>query len=212
MEHNAQVDTSTEGVRDLAVCERDTDTRGAVAVAQRVSEEGSNRHGLVGTLATEGAAAQALFHNMRAIISDDDEDLIGDTVEGETNLMETIDRAIVRLQEIEAHGASIKSQMTDLKERSDRFKKQSELIRTALASALGMARLKKVERALATISLRAVAPSLVVVEEADIPSEYFEPQPPRLDKKAVLDALKSGEKVPGASLSSGGETISIRSK
>lgn len=38
MEHNAQVDTSTEGVRDLAVCERDTDTRGAVAVAQRVSD------------------------------------------------------------------------------------------------------------------------------------------------------------------------------
>lgn len=38
MEHNAQVDTSTEGVRDLAVCERATDTRGAVAVAQRVSE------------------------------------------------------------------------------------------------------------------------------------------------------------------------------
>lgn len=163
-------------------------------------------------LKLESEAARALLHNLRSVLSEDDEDLIHDTVEGETDLMETIDAALMRLQELDAMGAAIKAQTSALKERGDRFKNQAELIRAALSSALGMAQLRKVERALATVSLRAVPPSLVVTEEADIPSQYFEPQPPKLDKKAVLDALKSGEKVPGAELSNGGETISIRSK
>lgn len=163
-------------------------------------------------LKIETEAARALLLNLRTVVSDDDEDLIHDAIEGETDLMETIDAAIMRLQDIETHGAAIKAQMAALKERADRFKNQGEMIRAAIASALGMTGLKKVERALATLSLRAVPPSVVVVEEADIPSDYFEPQPPKLDKRALLDALKSGEKVPGAELSNGGETLSIRSK
>ncbi|MGE0857439.1 MAG: siphovirus Gp157 family protein [Hyphomicrobiaceae bacterium] len=45
-----------------------------------------------------------------------------------------------------------------------------------------------------------------------IPSEFWKPQPPRLDKKVVLDALKAGAVVPGAELSNGGETLSMRVK
>lgn len=46
-------------------------------------------------------------------------------------------------------------------------------------------------------------PSVHVLNESVIPKEYFIPQEPKLDKKAVLDALKAGETVEGAELGVG---------
>jgi Siphovirus Gp157 len=52
----------------------------------------------------------------------------------------------------------------------------------------------------------------LILDEAILPAKFWKAQDPKLDKKAVLDALKAKEDVPGASLSNGGETISIRVK
>jgi hypothetical protein len=72
-----------------------------------------------------------------------------------------------------------------------------------------MAQIKKRETPAGTISLRTVPPSVIVQEEADIPTQFWKPQPPALDKKALLDFLKNGNKVPGATLSNGSVTTSI---
>ena len=168
--------------------------------------------GVVGALAVEGAAARALLLNLRAIISDDDDDLIHDTVEGETNLMDAIDAAVDRLQELEAFEGAIRYQMDALRLRRERFASQGEMIRAALCNAMSYAQLRKVERPFATVSLRTLPASVRETDPADIPSEFWKPQPPKLDKRALLAALKDGKKVPGAELSNGGETLSIRSK
>lgn len=162
-------------------------------------------------LHVESEAARSLLLNLRDILSDD-EDASADAIEGETNLLEAIDGALARLLDLEDHAEAIKARIDDLKARKARFDQQSEMIRAALSTAIGMAGLKKVERPEATLSLRAVAPSVVVIEEADIPSEFFEPQPPKLDKRALLAALKEKRQVPGAELSNGGESLSVHSK
>ena len=68
---------------------------------------------------------------------------------------------------------------------------------------MGQAEMRKMELPQATISLRAVPPKAEITDEALVPSKFWKAQDPKLDKKAVLDALKGKEDVPGASLSNG---------
>ena len=161
------------------------------------------------SLQAEAEAARTLLLNLRDVIGDDDA-TAQDMIEGETSLMEAIDAALDRLNEIDAFTEAITAMRKKLGERSERLENQAERIRTSLSLALSMSGLRKVERPIGTLSLRAVAPAATITNEADIPSQFWKAQPPKLDKKAILDALKDGVTIAGAELSNGGETISIR--
>lgn len=161
-------------------------------------------------LDVEAEAAKALLANIRDVIGDD-EQAAADAIEGETNLREIISEAIERITELEAFEKAIKDREKALKERRDRFARQAELLRTAVLLAMETAGIKKLEFDHATVSQRPTPPSVTVTDEADIPSRFWVPQDPKLDKKALLDALKAGVDVPGAELSNGGLTLSIRS-
>jgi hypothetical protein len=63
-----------------------------------------------------------------------------------------------------------------------------------------------------TVSLRSVPPSVVIIDEGQIPQDYWKPQPPRLDRQGLSAALKSGSAIPGAALSNSQMTISVRTK
>jgi hypothetical protein len=159
-------------------------------------------------LRIEAEAARTLMLNVKDVIGDD-EGAIADAIEGETSLREAIADVLERIADLETHEEAIAMRLNALKERKSRFSAQAGRMRTALAVAMATAGLRKLELPEATVSLRAAPPSVVMTEEADIPSTFWKPQPPKLDKTALLMALKSGP-VPGASLSNGGETISIR--
>jgi hypothetical protein len=160
-------------------------------------------------LSREADAAQSLLANLRDIIGDD-EQAATDAIEGETNLIETITAVVHRINEIAAHKDGIKDYVGRVKSRLERLERQEELMRTALLSAMATAGLKKLELPTATITLKATPPSATIISEADIPPQFWKPQEPKLDKKAVLDALKAKQDVPGAMLSNGGETLQIR--
>ena len=91
-----------------------------------------------------------------------------------------------------------------------RFEQQRDSIRTAIATAMEAGGIKKVEHAIGTVSLKTVPPKAIITNEADIPARFWRPSDPKLDKRAVLDALKSSEAVPGAELSNGSMTIQIK--
>ena len=63
-----------------------------------------------------------------------------------------------------------------------------------------------------TVSLRVSPPGVAVVNEADIPEPFWIPQPPKLDRKGILDELKSGRHVPGATFTNSKVSLAIRSK
>jgi acyl transferase domain-containing protein len=153
-------------------------------------------------------AARTLLANFRDILGDD-EQAIADTVEGETNLHQAIERGIARIAEIEAMEGGLAKMQETLKSRCDRLKQQRENLRTSLAVAMEVAALKRLETALATITLKPVPAKVEITDEAAIPSKYWKPQEPKLDKKSVLDALKNKEDVPGAVLSNGGAVVSL---
>lgn len=160
------------------------------------------------TLTREIEAARLLLQTYADILHDDDE-AKADAIEGETDLIEAIRAGIIRLAEIEVLMEGASALKKTLSARIERLDAQYETIRTALAIAMEVAEKKRLETDIGTITLKKVAPSVRIIEEADIPPEFWKPQAPKLDKKSVLDALKAKRDVLGAELSNGGVTVQV---
>lgn len=141
-----------------------------------------------------------------------DEETARDTLEGMSNLHELI-AAIMRSALLdEAFLAGLKSRMVDLRARLVRLEDRSAKKRQLVLEAMSDAGLAKLEQADFTVSVRAGPPALLVVSEADIPAPYWRPQPPKLDRQAVLNDLKIGEEIPGVELANRASVLSVRTR
>jgi hypothetical protein len=105
---------------------------------------------------------------------------------------------------------AIDTHVKALQARKARLGNQGDMIRQAILVAMGAAEIKKLELPIATITRKPTAPKAEILNESDIPSQFWKAQDPKLDRKAVLDALKEKQEVPGAILSNGGEALQIR--
>lgn len=160
------------------------------------------------TLTRETEAARILLSTYANILSADDE-AKSDAIEGETDLLEAIRSGLVRLTEIDVLVDGAKTLQKTLKSRVERLETQAETIRTAIGVAMEVAEKRRLETDIGTVSLKRLSPALRVIEESDIPPQFWKPQDPKLDKKALIDALKAKQDVPGAELSNGGVTVQI---
>lgn len=205
-ENNAHAGTG-DGTADRAVADGHSsvggDPRG------RIGADGHSPRGVAFELATETANARNLLADMRDLLGDDAE-LIATTIEGETDLTEVASKALCRILELNGMMDGIAGMIASLKDRGERLEKQRDNLRSLLGVAMEVGCLKRLETPLATASLRAVPPKAEIINEAVIPARFWKKQEPKLDKKAVLDALKAKEPVPGATLSNGGMTVSIK--
>ena len=153
-------------------------------------------------------AAKALRLQIEAITGDDP-DFMRDTIEGETNIRELIGKLVAEEGEDAALIDGISKLESSISARKDRFKKRIELRRAMIGSALEIAELQKLETPSGTVALRKVQPVALVQDEAGIPARFWKAGKPTLDKTALKEALKSGEAVPGATLSNGSITTHI---
>ena len=143
---------------------------------------------------------------------EDDPQTLLDTLEGETNLHEALLAIADRVMELKGQAAGVKARIEDLTERKTRLEKSAETLRTVILQAMDTAGLKTVPGDCVTLSMRDTPPGLIVSDEAVIPASYWLPQPPKLDKKALLAALKDKKDAPGAELSNGGISLTMRVK
>lgn len=155
-------------------------------------------------------AAQALRASLETLT--DDEDTIRDTLEGETSLHELIAQVLASMDDDQLIVDGCNERISDLQERRTRVKNRIEAKRTMILQAMSIGDVKTIEAPLATASVKNVPPSVVVNDEAEIPADFWTPQDPKLDKKSLLAALKDKQTIPGATLSNGGTTLSIRRK
>lgn len=160
-------------------------------------------------LSKETEAARVLKEQLRDIAGDD-EDMIRDTIEGETSLHEIIRQVVEEISAATANVVGIKAHIEKLKARQERLEAGIETKRTAILNAMAIGEIKKLDAGIATLSRKPVPPKLVVVDEAAIPSQFWKRADPTLDKKALTEALKSKTDVPGAQLSNGSETLALR--
>ena len=167
-----------------------------------MSNEGHN-------LFKETEAAKALRANLADIIGDD-EDFAADVVSGETNLNEAIDAAVKRMVDDEIAISGLETMISALAARLDRHQERVKSMKTAIAVAMEQAGRKKIEHPAVTLTLKATPASVIITDEAAIPSRFWKPKDPTLDKRAIGDALKNKIDVPGATLSNGGSTLQAK--
>lgn len=158
----------------------------------------------------EAEAARVLRESMAELATD--EALALDTIEGETGLFEAIDGLLRGIDEDRAHVAGLEVVIGDMDARKARFAKRVDARRALIEQAMMIAEIPKLERPAATLSLTTRAPKVEVSVEADIPAEFWKASDPKLDKKAVGEALKAGRTVPGACLSNAAPTLTVRTK
>lgn len=140
----------------------------------------------------------------------DDDQLVRDMLEGETDFHEVAGVLLRQAFEADAGVAANKALADDYKARADVLKSRGEHIRSKLFALMQATGLRKLPHALATVSVRAVSPSLIYDGEPSCLPEDLRREKVEADKAAIKAALQAGREVPGARLTNGGETISIR--
>ncbi len=156
--------------------------------------------------------AAKLLREQIADLAQGDEDFIRDTLEGEADFEGIVRSLLAGIGEDEAMAEGIDAYAKELAGRKERLASRAKLKRSLICIALEIAGRKTMETDVGTVTLSAVKPKAIVTEEADIPAEFFKPQPPKLDQSALSAALREGREVKGATLSNGGNTVRILRK
>ena len=155
---------------------------------------------------------QYLRDKLEAEFPDADEETLRDTLEGMTNLTEMLGAVLRSQLDDLALAAALRARIADMHERLARIDARAAKKRELVTSTMERADIRKITEADFTVSLRPTLPPLVLVNEHDIPKDFWKPQPPKLDRPGLIAALKAGRDVPGATLGNGGITISVRTK
>ena len=144
----------------------------------------------------------------------DDEDLIADAIEGETDAMEAVSRLLRWMAEKQSHAAILGDLVSSYGARKKRYEEAIKSARGALARFMDETGLTRIERPEATLSMRQGSPS--VIYPADLDPETLPEQFRRwtcdADKAAIKEAMLAGEEVPGLTLSNGGTSLAVRVK
>ena len=163
-------------------------------------------------LYTELTRFQAVRRHLLAEVPDLDFETLADTLEGITDLRETLAEIIRSALDDEALAAGLSTRLSDMKARLERLETRAKRKRQLVLKTMREADMAKLEQSDFTASLRQAAPALEVVAEDKIPAAYWKPQPFKLDRQGLLQALKSGTAIDGACLAPPQQCLSVRTK
>lgn len=155
------------------------------------------------------------YRSLQALAAseDCDEQALADTLEGLQGDIQIkgANVAAVYLNMVAMHSAMIDAAKR-ITERAGVLDRKAEHLRQYLKTAMQATGVTKIETPELVAAIRKNPPSVAVTDEGAVPDRFKvtpEPPPPRVDKKAVLAALKAGEDVPGCSLNLS-ERVDIR--
>jgi hypothetical protein len=139
-----------------------------------------------------------------------DEQTLADTVEGLTDLHEILVAIIRAALCDEALATGLKGRIAEMESRlgslQDRAVKRRQIAKDVMVEL----DLKKLTAPDFTASIRPGMPALMVIDEAAVPSIYWEPRPPRLNRQELATDLKQGAEIAGVTLSNPEPVLSVR--
>lgn len=153
---------------------------------------------------------KAVRAHLEAVLGDDlDDQTALDTIDGETDAADILDRLIWIAQQDQHHIDAIKEHEAALKLRRQRMEARVDANKAAMLSVLDAAGVAKVQRPCATLTRRNGSPSVVITDEDAVPSQLcqFRKVP---DKKAIKAQIDAGETVPGAEIQIGPDGVTMR--
>lgn len=139
----------------------------------------------------------------------EDEALRADMIEGSTDAFAVLGMIVATMRDADTMRKAIAERADAMWSRAARYERREKAMRALAQRIMEAADLRKVELPEATLSIRAVAPSLIITDEASLPDWAWrvkrEP-----DKAAIKERMKVGDFVPGVEMSNGGTTLSVR--
>jgi len=138
-----------------------------------------------------------------------DPEALADTIEGETNLRDSIHGVLREIGEDEILIDGIAVAIQALQQRKERCEYRIEKRREAILLAMEAGEVPKITYPEATLSVGLAGNKLIVTDETKIPDIFFEEQPKKLNK-AMLRAALDIQRIEGASLSNGGKRLILR--
>jgi hypothetical protein len=141
-----------------------------------------------------------------------DEQTLADTVEGLTDLHEILTAIIRAALTDEALAVGLKGRIAEMEERLARLQDRAIKRRQIAKDVMVELDLKKLVGPDFTASVRPGTPALMVIDEAAVPSIYWEPRDPRLNRQGLVADLKQGAEITGVTLSNPEPVLSVRMK
>ena len=138
---------------------------------------------------------------------EDDLELLADTIEGQTDFDRVLSEVVEEKIEADAMAAGAGEFAAKLAQRRQRAERKSELMRGLALDLMTVARQHKVKLPIATLSILAGRPGVVIDNAASLPQGFTKIEP---IKSAIKQSIEAGENVPGAHLEAGPDTVSIR--
>jgi hypothetical protein len=141
-----------------------------------------------------------------------DDQTLNDTLEGATDFREALAALVRSALEDECLAHALKERLSQMRGRLARLEGRSASKRQVVLENMQATQVHKLSAPDFTASVKICPPAVTIVAEDDLPIDYLQPQPPKPDKRAILEALNKGTPVPGAVLSETKHTLSVRSQ
>jgi hypothetical protein len=155
---------------------------------------------------------RAVRDRIRADDPDIDERTLADTVEGLTDLHEILTAILRSALEDEALVNGLKARIAEMEGRLGRLQDRASKRRQIAKDVMIELDLRKLTAPDFTASIRPGTPALMVIDEAAVPSIYWEPREPRLNRQALASELKQGSEITGVKLSNPEPVLSVRTR
>ncbi len=153
---------------------------------------------------------RAIRDRIRAEDPQIDEQTLADTVEGLTDLHEIVTAIIRSALADETLATALKGRIAEMQGRLDRLQDRASKRRQIAKDVMVELDLKKLTASDFTASIRPGMPALMVIDEAAVPSIYWEPRDPRLNRQGLVADLKQGTEITGVALSEPEPVLSVR--
>ena len=141
-----------------------------------------------------------------------DEQTLADTVEGLTDLHEIVAAIIRAALADEALATGLKSRVAEMQDRLERLQDRAAKRRQIAKEVMVELDLKKITAPDFTVSIRPGMPALMVLDEAAVPSIFWQPSAPKLNRQGLLSELKQGGEITGVTLSNPEPVLSVRTR
>lgn len=136
-----------------------------------------------------------------------DAQTIADTLEGLSGDLETKAQNVAFfVRNLEATAAAIKQAEADMAARRKAMENRADSLKRYIFESMTVAGIEKIECPHFRLAIKNNPAAVDVFEPGLVPASFMrtpEPPPPAPDKTAIKEALKAGQDVPGARLTSG---------
>ena len=158
------------------------------------------------------AAYRAVSERIRAEDPQIDDQSLADTVEGLTDLHEILMAVIRAALADQALATGLEGRIGEMQARRDRLQDRAAKRRQIAKDVMVELDLKKLSAPDFAVSIRPGTPALMVIDEAAVPSIYWEPREPRLNRQGLANDLKQGAEIAGVALSNPEPVLSVRTR